>query len=153
MFACRPCVPLPFESTFSAPIAIGSDSIRLELRRHQPANRNQHNTQKTHINNKNNTHAEQTITNMRIYLLALCLVVLFGFVGGGSWRPFSTVEPPYPPIEHPLPLTSHWGDSKKPYPTNEWWMNLVLQPSNQPVIIAPLAMRIETTDTREVTET
>ncbi|PWA00272.1 hypothetical protein BB558_003690 [Smittium angustum] len=44
--------------------------------------------------------------------------------------PFTNVQNSYKP-------NALWGDIKAPYPTNRWWMNLVLENGDQPVYCYP----------------
>ena len=72
-----------------------------------------------------------------------------------SFAPFSTAMPPFTPVVHPLPVTAHWSAALlqqlgSALPTNQWWQNLVLTPSNQPVTVSPLSLRVETVDTSRV---
>jgi endoglucanase Acf2 len=75
------------------------------------------------------------------------------------FAPFATSSPPFARVEHPLPLTAHWAPSLLArlgqgkggaLPTNKFWQNFVLKPSNQPVMINPLSVRMEAVDTNNV---
>ncbi len=80
----------------------------------------------------------------RILLLLLALATVWA-----QFRPFD-VEDLNPQrrrhIIHPLPLSKFWGPIKQPYPTNSWWLNLVLANGDQSIATYPYLMKMKTSN-------
>ncbi|MEW6284295.1 MAG: glycosyl hydrolase, partial [Candidatus Eremiobacterota bacterium] len=55
--------------------------------------------------------------------------------------PLSVTQPPFPTLTHPQAPSPLWGSLGPPYPTNAWWMNLVLKDGNQPVNVLPYLVK------------
>lgn len=53
----------------------------------------------------------------------------------------STSLPPFPTIVHPFKPVSRWGTFKAPYPTNEWWQNLMLADGADPIFPYPYSVK------------
>ncbi len=78
----------------------------------------------------------------QILLLLLTLAVVWA-----QYKPYD-VGDPNPQrrrhIIHPLPLSKFWGPGlKKPYPTNSWWLNLVLANGDQSIATYPYIMKMK----------
>ena len=71
-----------------------------------------------------------------------------------SFAPFSTVVPPFNQVTHPQELSVHWDEALlkriQAIPTGKWWQNIVLEPSNQPIMVGPLSTKIEVVNTKHV---
>lgn len=53
-------------------------------------------------------------------------------VPGADWQlddsaPPDDSQPSWPTLENPVRPTAFWGELEAPYPTNTWWLNLVLE--------------------------
>jgi endo-1,3(4)-beta-glucanase len=66
----------------------------------------------------------------------------------GPWTmgaPFSTEEPGYPAVTHPLAPSPTWGATSFPYPTNTFWMELVLGSGQNGVSLLPYVVKAQST--------
>ena len=65
-------------------------------------------------------------------MLTNCIII------ADSFDPFDVAPAPYSNVEHPAPPSSYFGDSiSRPYPTNKWFQNFVLDQANQPIMPMP----------------
>lgn len=64
-----------------------------------------------------------------------------------KFSPFDTSEPNplyRKKVTHPLPVSKLWGDIKKPYPTNAWWLNLIHNNGDQTLNTYPYISKAKT---------
>ena len=76
----------------------------------------------------------------------MALTAVFAFVQGQGelfgGDPLGSDAPIFATTTHPKPPTPFWGDLPGPYETNIWWLNLVLDGGDQPVVSYPYTMTL-----------
>ena len=56
--------------------------------------------------------------------------------------PLGSDQPIFATTTHPKPPSPFWGDLPGPYETNVWWLNLVLDGGDQPVVTYPYDIKL-----------
>merc|ERR1712027_91293 len=56
--------------------------------------------------------------------------------------PLGSDQPIFATTTHPKPPSPFWGDLPGPYETNIWWLNLVLDGGDQPVVTYPYDIKL-----------
>merc|ERR1712117_316200 len=56
--------------------------------------------------------------------------------------PLGSDQPIFATTTHPKPPSPFWGDLPGPYETNIWWLNLVLDGGDQPVVTYPYDIKV-----------
>ena len=78
-----------------------------------------------------------------LFLLTLSLAVSFSSavqILGGD--PLSSEASHFNPIDHPKPPSALWGTVEGPYPTNNWWGNVILDNGDQTINILPFLAKV-----------
>ena len=57
--------------------------------------------------------------------------------------PLGSDAPIFATTTHPKPPSPFWGDLPGPYETNIWWLNLVLDGGDQPVVTFPYTVNVD----------